>query len=331
MREALYGTEGFYSRGERPADHFLTSVHASPAYADAVVTLLRSVDAALGRPDRLDLVDVGSGEAKLLTQALRSAGTGLSARLRPCAVELAPRPAGLTARIRWQATAPRRITGLILANEWLDNIPVDVAELAHDGPRLVLVDPSTGAERLGGRLAARDEAWLARWWPLRQVGDRAEIGRPRCAAWASLIRRLARGTAVAADYAHSAGDRPPAGTLRGYRDGNAVPAVPDRSCDLTAHVALDACAAAGVAAGAAATLLTTQRGALRALGVHGRRPPLAAARRDPRGYAAALCRATSEAELLDRGGLGGFGWLVQTTGMPLPAPLTHAEGAHSCP
>jgi SAM-dependent MidA family methyltransferase len=325
MREALYGTGGFYTRGERPAAHFRTSVHASPAYADAVLALVRSVDEALGRPDHLDLVDLGSGEAELLTQVLRLAGNGLAARLRLCAVELAPRPAGLTARIHWQTGVPRRITGLILANEWLDSIPVDVAELAADGPRLVFVDPVTGAQRLGRRLRPPEQAWLARWWPLREVGDRAEIGLPQCAAWAAAVGCLRRGAAIAADYAHSARDRPAAGTLRGYREGHAVPAIPDGSCDLTAHVALDGCAAAGTAAGVTATLLTTQRDALRALGLHGRRPPLETARSDPRGYAESLCRAAAEAELLDSGGLGGFGWLVQTIGIPLPAALACAR------
>lgn len=328
MAEALYGTGGFYSRGERPADHFRTSVHTSSRYPDAVLFLLDAVDAALGRPDHLDLVDVGSGQAELLTAVLRSAEPGLLGRLRLCAVELAPRPASLHARIHWQPTAPPAITGLVLANEYLDNVPLEVAELAPDGPRLVLVDSATGAERLGGRVGERDEAWLARWWPLREVGDRAEVGHPRCDAWAAVIRGLARGAAIAADYGHLAEGRPAAGTLAGYRDGHLVHAVPDGSCDLTAHVALDACAAAGACAGASATLLTTQRSALRALGVSGRRPPLELARSDPRCYAAALCRASEEAELLDPAGLGGFGWLVQTAAMPLPGPLADA-GAKS--
>ncbi len=327
MREALYGAGGFYSRGERPADHFRTSV-GSQRYADAVLALIDSVDAALGRPDRVDLVDVGSGQAELLARVLRSAElrsaeSRLPERIRPCAVELAPRPASLDPRIRWQAVVPRAIHGVILANEWLDSVPLELAELAPDGPRLVLVDRATGAERLGGRVSARDEQWLARWWPLREVGDRAEIGRPRSNAWAAVIGGLARGAAVAADYAHAAAARPDAGTLTGYRYGHQVPAVPDGSCDLTAHVALDACAAAGASAGATATLLTTQRNALRALGVSGKRPPLELARRDPRRYAAELCRATEEAALLDPAGLGGFGWLVQTAGLPLPGPLAH--------
>jgi SAM-dependent MidA family methyltransferase len=100
-----------------------------------------------------------------------------------------------------------------------------------------------------------------------------------------------------------------------------VPAVPDGSRDITAHVALDACAAAGMAAGAGETVLTTQRAALRELGLDARRPPLALAASDPEGYAAALGQASHDAELVDAAGLGGFGWLAQAVGTRLPGPL----------
>ena len=98
-------------------------------------------------------------------------------------------------------------------------------------------------------------------------------------------------------------------------------AIPDGSRDITAHVALDACADAGRAAGATATVLTTQRQALRALGVSGRRPGLARAGADPLGYARALGQASEEAELTDAHGLGAFGWLVQAVGLDIPAAL----------
>ncbi|ADG90118.1 hypothetical protein TBS_15880 [Thermobispora bispora] len=318
MERALYGPGGFYLR-ERPARHFRTSVGASPAFADAVIRLAERVDEELGHPDAFDLVDVGSGDGKLPALVLRGAPPRLAARLRITAVDLAPRPAGLDPRITWAAELPGRITGLVIANEWLDNVPVDVVEQTASGPRLVLVDPETGEERLGPPPSPEDLAWLARWWPLEEPGHRAEVGRPRDEAWASVIVRLSRGTAVAIDYAHRAGDRPPFGTLAGHRGGAPVPPVPDGSCDITAHVALDACAAAGERAGATATRLTTQREALRALGLRGARPPLELARRDPRGYVRALGRATEEAELLDPGGLGGFTWLTQSRGLR-PAP-----------
>jgi SAM-dependent MidA family methyltransferase len=130
-----------------------------------------------------------------------------------------------------------------------------------------------------------------------------------------VISKLRQGLAVAVDYAHVRSGRPPYGTLAGYRDGHLVPAVPDGSCDVTAHVALDACATAGQAAGATGTQLTTQREALRALGLSGARPPIELARSDPRRYVTALCAAGEEAELLDPDGLGGFTWLLQSAGL----------------
>ena len=332
-QDALYGRDGFYARGERPAAHFRTSVHASPRYAGAILALLRYTDEALGYPDRLDLVDIGAGQGELLGQVLglaqqlpaatgpAGAWSSFPQRITATAIEIAPRPPGADDRIRWASGLPARIRGLVIASEWLDNIPVDVAELTPDGPRIMLVDPGSGAEQPGPAAGPAEQEWLRQWWPLAHPGDRAELGHPRCAAWAAVIGRLAGGLALAADYAHSRERRPLAGTLAGFRDGRAVRPIPDGSRDITAHVALDACAAAGIAAGATQTVLTTQRAALRALGLTGRRPPLSQADRDPAGYLAALRVAAEEAELTDPAGLGGFGWLVQAAGVPLPGAL----------
>jgi SAM-dependent MidA family methyltransferase len=241
-------------------------------------------------------------------------------------VEVAPRPAGLDPRISWQPVPPAGITGLVIAGEWLDNIPLDVVELTAAGPAVVLVDPATGAERPGCPPDPADLAWLRAWWPLAACGDRAEVGRTRCEAWAGVIREIDRGVAVAADYGHRKAGRPAGGTLTGYLAGRAVPALPDGSRDITAHVALDACAAAGTAAGAGESVLTTQRAALRGLGLDARRPSLALAATDPDRYARALGQASVDAELVDAEGLGGFGWLVQAVGTSLPAPLARLAG-----
>ncbi|MFC4057276.1 SAM-dependent methyltransferase [Planomonospora corallina] len=313
MERALYGENGFYLH-ERPSGHFRTSVGASGVFAGAVLRELLAVDEALGRPREIDLVDVGAGEGALAARVAVLAPDDLRARLRVTAVDLAPRPPRLPEEITWSAVCPEEIHGLVIANEWLDNVPLDVVERTTDGLRLVLVDPATGEERLGDPPSKADLAWLGRWWPTRGTGERAEIGRSRDDAWAGTVVRLARGRAVAVDYAHSAAGRPPYGTLTGYRDGASVVPVPDGSCDITAHVALDACAAAGERAGAVTVALTTQREALRTLGVTGTRPPAGLARTDPRGYLRALARASQEAELIDPGGLGGFGWLVQERG-----------------
>ncbi|MCY0927107.1 hypothetical protein OTB20_13010 [Streptomyces sp. H27-H1] len=302
MERALYGPDGFYVRpgGPGPAGHFRTSVHASPLYAGAVARLLLWVDEALGRPEELDLVDVGAGRGELLTGVLAALPPETAARVRPCGVERAGRPVGLDGRIRWVGEPPGGTRGLLFANEWLDNVPLDLAE---DG-RYVAVAPD-GTESAGGPLDGPDLAWLERWWP---GAGRAEIGRPRDEAWSAAVATLEQGLAVAVDYAHTRDSRPPFGTLTGFRAGREVAAVPDGGCDVTAHVALDACAGPGA-------VLLTQRDALAALGVSGARPPLALASTDPVAYVRALSSAGEAAELTARGGLGDFGWLVQPVGV----------------
>jgi SAM-dependent MidA family methyltransferase len=321
MHAALYGPGGFYARGEPPARHFRTSVHVSPSYAAAIWELLRQVDAGLGHPRRIDLVDIGAGQGELLEQVLAAAVPGLAGRIAACAVEVAPRPAGLDPRIGWQPVPPEGITGLVIASEWLDNVPLEVVELTAAGPAVVQVDPATGAERPGCPPDPEDLAWVRAWWPVTACGDRAEVGRTRCEAWAGVIRRIDRGVAVAADYGHLKAARPAWGTLTSYLEGRAVAPLPDGSRDITAHVALDACAAAGTDAGAHESVLTTQRAALRGLGLNARRPSLALAAADPARYARALGQASVNAELVDAEGLGGFGWLVQAVGTSLPALL----------
>jgi SAM-dependent MidA family methyltransferase len=309
--QALYGPGGFF-HGDGPAAHFRTSVHASPLFAGAVLTLLRELDAALGHPDPVDLVDVGAGRGELLRLVLAGAPAGLAARLRLTGVERAARPDDLPADITWTGEIPR-CTGLLFANEWLDNVPLDVAELDAAGvARLVLVSPATGEEELGPPLTSDDAAWLDRWWPLRHAGERAELGRPRDAAWASALARLERGAAVAVDYGHLRDARPLGGTLTGYAAGRQVFPVPDGSCDLTAHVAIDAVAAAS----GGPTVHCDQRTALGALGVDGVRPPRELASTDPVGYLRALATAGEAGELRDPAGLGGFHWLAQSRGLP---------------
>ncbi|WP_369149380.1 SAM-dependent methyltransferase [Streptomyces sp. R44] len=304
---ALYGPGGFYLRPEGPAGHFRTSVHASPLFAAAVARLLGEVAEELGTAE-VDLVDVGAGRGELLTAVLAAVGSSLS--VRAYAVERAARPDGLDPRVEWTDRVPRGVRGLLFANEWLDNVPADVAEADEAGTvRYVEVAPD-GTERLGAPVTGPDADWLARWWPLSEPGTRAEIGRPRDEAWAAAVASLAAGRAVAVDYAHVRASRPPFGSLTGFRAGREVPPVPDGGCDVTSHVALDACGAAP-GGGLPVAELVTQREALGRLGVSGERPPLALASTDPAGYVRALASAGEAAELTARGGLGDFLWLTQ--------------------
>jgi SAM-dependent MidA family methyltransferase len=312
-------------------------VHASPLFAQAVARLLCRVDEALDRPASLAFVDMAAGRGELVTGVLAALPAEVASRARGYAVERADRPADLDHRIEWLPEPPEGVTGLLFANEWLDNVPVDVAEVDSEGvARLVLVR-GDGTERLGEPVAGAEAEWLRRWWPLSSEGAgalpeavgpapeearapydeartpsegaRAEIGLPRDTAWASAVAALDRGLAVAVDYAHFAAARPSFGTLTGFREGRETVPVPDGSCDITAHVALDACALPG-------GRVVTQRAALRALGVSGARPALTLASTDPTAYVRALASAGAAAELTALGGLGDFGWLIQPVGIP---------------
>jgi len=315
-RAALYGPDGFFVRGGGgPAAHFRTSVHASRLFASAIVALARSCSLST-------VVDVGAGGGELL-----SALTASEPSLRLVGVDVAPRPAGLDAAVEWTDTVPDGVDALVVANEWLDDVPVDVVEVVDGEPRVVLVEPSTGVESIGPVASARDTEWLARWWPLDGTRDgvRAEVGWPRDEAWRKTVRCVPRGVVVAVDYGHLVTTRPAYGTLTGYRDGRQVDPVPDGSCDVTAHIALDAVAAAGVAGGASSTVVTTQHAAMRALVEAPAPPSYEDARRDPAGALGALSLAGEWGELTDPGGLGGFGWVVHGVGVELPAELAAAE------
>lgn len=271
--QALYGPEGFYRR-ERPAAHFRTSVHASGLFGQAVARLARAVGAS-------QVVDIAAGSGEL-GEVLRAEG------LQVLDIEL-------------DDELPDRLTGLVIANEWLDNVPCELAELDPAGiPRYLRADLTPGDVVEGN-----DLEWLEKWWPLLEPGDRAEIGITRDEAWADVLGRLEEdAVAIAIDYGHLRAGRPPYGTLTGFRNGRECDPVPDGSCDITAHVALDALGGT----------VTTQREALRALGVTAARPSQEFAREEPLRYLAQLSSAGEAAELLDPSGLGAFGWVWTAAG-----------------
>jgi hypothetical protein len=83
-----------------------------------------------------------------------------------------------------------------------------------------------------------------------------------------------------------------------------VPVRLDGTCDVTAHVSVDALAAR------VGGELTSQREVLTGMGIHGTRPSLDMASSDPRGYLHGLSSATEAAELTSSPGLGDHWWLL---------------------
>lgn len=312
-QRALYGDGGFYRRQGAPGRHFRTAAHASTSHR-----LLASALLQLAEQDGCrQVLDVGAGGGELL-----SAMAALDPGVELTGVDVADRPPGLPAQVRWLQEPPERTTDtLLVALELLDVVPCPVLEVDGDGVlREVRVEPASGTERLTDLAGEDDLAWCRRWWPVpARPGARVEVGRTRDDVWSDLVSRIDRGIALAVDYAHTAQDRPPFGSLTGFRDGDAVQPVPDGGCDLTAHVALDSVAAAGMD-GLPEPQLCTQRESLHRLGLSGRRPPLELAGSDPAGYLRALSAAGEAGELLATAGLGGFTWLVQPVTAPDAAP-----------
>ena len=305
--DALYGPAGFYRESLGPAGHFTTSSHgpAGEVLAEAMVRLAE-------REGLTTIVDVGCGRGELLSAIARIAPD----TTRLVGVDVVERPEGLDDRVRWHrspgGTGLPAATGwvddpartLVIANEWLDVVPCTIARAGADGILRELLVDEDGTESHGAPLTGEDLDWARRWWPAGPdgypPGARVEIGRSRDAAFAALLARFPRGLIVVMDYGHSRATRPEGGSLTGYANGVQCPPVPDGRCDLTAHVATDSLGADSV---------TTQRAALRDLGVSGARPPIELARTDPAGYLRALARASYAASLTGPG-LGDFHWAM---------------------
>ncbi len=298
---AASGRDGFW-RAALPSEHFRTASTLGPELAAAVATLLAAC------PEVRRVLEVGAGDGALLN-GLRAYRSDLEL----VGVDLRTRPAGLDPAVgwatdRWDVHRSAWSTGavpallddpvptLVLALEWLDDLPCRVAAPAHGGWRELDADLVPA-----GPLPDVDRAWVERWWP---HADRAEVGTTRDAAWSALVRglRAGGGAALLVDYGHLRDDRPAGGSLAAYRAGRAVEPRPRPDRNLTAHVALDAVAAAGTAAGARTVLAGCQQQVLPGL------LPALAATEDP---LARLSGRSRRHALTTPAGWGGHGWLMQ--------------------
>src|SRR4051794_2179319 len=162
MRLALYDPEGgFYSTGGaagRRGD-FITSVEVGPLFGAVLARALDAEWERLGRPDPFTVVEAGAGVGTLAV-AVRAAAPRCSATgaLRYVMVE---QSAALRARHGDHLPAGERfesaadlpagpITGVVVANELLDNLPVRLLERSGGSWHEVFVTVAGGAD--GDRL-----------------------------------------------------------------------------------------------------------------------------------------------------------------------------------
>ena len=160
MELALYGEPGgFYASGRgagRRGGDFLTSVEVGPLFGRLVARLADRCWEEMGRPTDFTLVDVGAGTGTLARSVLtaRPACAGAlryvlverSTALRRAHEDLLERPPGPCVRLDSLADLPEApITGVVLANELLDNLSCRLLERTSDGWAEVYVTADVGA------------------------------------------------------------------------------------------------------------------------------------------------------------------------------------------
>ena len=271
-----FSAAGFY-RTHRAGDEFRTSVHVDRQLARVLAERITAEQQRSPVSD-FTVIDIGAGDGSLLLQLQDF----LPPDITYVAVDLRQPPPRLPDNITWITRgiddSSEEITGrdgdwtgVLIAHEFLDDVPCDVLELDEAlVPRVVLVDPETGGEEIGPAIddnAARrfiddptgSAHWLERWWPATRPLARREVGLTRDRTWARL-RRVLSGTAIAIDYSHRLPERRrgvwDGGTLQGFKEGRPQRPIPDTSMNLTAHVALDACAGSGGAVLQQSSMLT---------------------------------------------------------------------------
>jgi len=223
MDFALYDPDhGYYARAGRRsgrAGDFFTSVDVGPLFGRLLEVQLAEMAGRLGAGMPFDLVEVGASDGRLAADVLRAARQRDPAfydRLRVHLVEasasareaqrstLAPFSDRVASR---GADLPERYTGALLANEWLDALPVHQVVMRPDGLREVFVDAdATGA------LVAREDAvstpalaaYLEAAGVTLEEGWRTEINLQAVARVRDAARRLCRGFLILIDYGHDA-------------------------------------------------------------------------------------------------------------------------------
>ena len=181
---------------------------------------------------------------------------------------------------------PDGADALLVANEWLDNVPVDVvrADRRRAGGWCSSTRPPAPSGSARRRTTPTATGWTAGGRP-GEVGDRAEVGRPRDEAWAAAVAvtaprrsRWPSTTRTTATTARRPAPSPAtAAAARCRRSRTAAATSPATSRWTPAPRRARAPARP-------TTLLTTQRAALHALGVRRSMPPHELSRTDPAGY-----------------------------------------------
>jgi SAM-dependent MidA family methyltransferase len=279
MDEALYGVDGFYTRGGgagRRRD-FITSPEVGPLFGAVLARVLDRWWDELGRPSPFMVAECGAGPGTLCRDILR-ARPACAGELRYLLVDVAEPMRALHRTHRLPLVEPSELFGsvsvdddgdhvvargqgplvasvsslpdeplhVVLANELLDNLPFDIAQRVDDRWHEVRVglDPSERFRPLRVELDEPRSALLNGLAPTVSVGRTLPL-QHAAAAWIAHARAslAPRGRLVAIDYGASLASLASrdGAWLRTYRghERGIDPFAEAGSCDITADVAID--------------------------------------------------------------------------------------------
>jgi SAM-dependent MidA family methyltransferase len=274
---ALYGPGGFYtSGGAGRGRDFLTSPEVGPLFGAVVARFLDATWLELGRPDPFVVVEAGAGPGMLAATILAAqpeclvtlryvlvdrvdqqrdrqarhlplvpAAEAFAASAEDAEGEVLPPAASGPLFVALEAL-PRQVdTGVIMANELLDNLPIDVVESRVEGWHEVrvgligddLVEVLVPATETLARTAERVV-------PAAEPGVRIPIQHAAVEWLREAFDSLRSGRIVAFDYMRSTMEMATAGqdgwlrTYRGHERGGDPLALPGQT-DITCDVAID--------------------------------------------------------------------------------------------
>ncbi|WP_026792083.1 class I SAM-dependent methyltransferase [Pleomorphomonas oryzae] len=242
---------------------FITAPEISQMFGELIGIWCVAAHEALGRPQRLSLVELGPGRGTLMADLLRAGRVdpGFIRAAEVHLVEISPelrrrqeaRLSGLASPV-WHDRIDDLPDGplIVIANEFFDALPIRQFVRSERGwrERVVGLDERDNLA-FGIGAAAPDLALLPAGASEASIGAVAEINRPAEAIVATLAHRLVQhgGAALIFDYGHlksGFGETLQAVRSHHYADPLSEPG----ECDLTAHVDFDRLAQAAVAEGA---------------------------------------------------------------------------------
>ncbi|MDA5194777.1 class I SAM-dependent methyltransferase [Govanella unica] len=273
----------FGARGD-----FITAPEVSQMFGEIIGLWVASEWQAMGSPPQVTLLELGPGRGTLMADALRALRVlpacreALSVRLVEMSPELMARQRDAlkdVANIHWHASAADALAAsgdspvILLANEFLDALPIHQLVMTADGWRERLVDATPGG-KLDWTLAINPtplEALIPPSLSNAHAGALFEL----CPAALTLAGDLARhikahgGSALFIDYGH---ERPGYGdTLQALKSNNFADALTEPGeADLTAHVDFSALGNAAKDAGLAVAGPISQGRFLLGLGIRAR-------------------------------------------------------------